>query len=150
MEEIRGNDNLQITCRTCLHSQCMERDRVYPCKDYVDQEGGKKMDAKVRCIIKRPDEQYGHVTNISTSLKNLQKIVGGFIQTVTLTDNTVIICNEEGKIIGLAPNFIIGTAPFQDVILGEAIVIGVDGEDFCDLPISFDLWKKLLKGWGNK
>ena len=149
MEGIRGSVDV-ITCRTCLHSQCMERDRMYPCKDYVDQEGGKNMsDAKVRCIIKRPDEKYGHVTNISTSLKNLQKIVGGFIQTVTLTDNTVIICNEEGKINGLEPNFIIGTAPFQDVIVGEAIVIGTDGEDFCDLPISFDLWKRLLKGWGN-
>ena len=107
-------------------------------------------EGKIRAIVKRPDEKFGHVTNISTSLKNLQKIVGGFIQTVTLTSNTVIICNEEGKIKGLEPNFIIGTAPFQDVIVGEAIVIGTDGEDFCDLPISFDAWKKLLKGWGNK
>ena len=49
----------------------------------------------------------------------------------------------------LPKNFIIGTAPFQDVILGEAIVIGVDGEDFCDCPINFDVWKRLLKGWGN-
>ena len=92
MEGIHGSTELQPTCRTCLHSQCMERDRQYPCKDYVNQEGEKNMsDAKVRCIIKRPDEKYGHVTNISVTLKNLQKIVGGFIQTVTLTDNTVII-----------------------------------------------------------
>ena len=38
------------------------------------------MDAKVRCIIKRPDEQYGHVTNISVSLKNLQRILRSFDQ----------------------------------------------------------------------
>ena len=143
--------SVEITCRNCLHSQCMERDRQYPCKDYVNQEGEKNMsDAKVRCIIKRPDEQYGHVTNISVTLKNLQKIVEGPIQAVPFCKNSVIICNEEGKNKGLEPNFIIGTAPLQDVVVGDAIVIGVDGEDFCDLPISFGLWKKLLKGWGNE
>ena len=106
-------------------------------------------EAKIRCIIKRPDEKYGHVTNISTSLKNLQGIVGGPIETIACGGSSVIICNEEGKIRGLEPNFIIGTPPFVDVVVGEAIVIGVDGEDFCDLPISFDVWKRLLKGWGN-
>lgn len=143
--------SVEKTCRICLHSQCMERDRMYPCKDYVNQEREKNMsDAKVRCIIKRPDEQYGHVTNISTSLKNLQKIVGGPIETVACGGSSVIICNEEGKIRGLEPNFRIGSGWLADVIVGEAIVIGTDGEDFCDLPISFDVWKKLLKGWGNK
>ena len=32
-------------------------------------------DAKIKVIIKRPDEKAGHVTNISASLKNLQKTV---------------------------------------------------------------------------
>ena len=109
------------------------------------------MDAKVRCIIKRPDEQYGHVTNISVSLKNLQRIVDGPIETVPCGRNMAIICNEEGKIRGLEPNFRIGSGWLADVIVGEAIVIGVDvdREDFCDLSISFDVWKKLLKGWEN-
>lgn len=107
-------------------------------------------EAKIRCIIKRPDEKYGHVTNISTSLKNLQKIVGGPIETIACGGSSVIICNEEGKIRGLEPNFRIGNGWLADVIVGEAIVIGTDGEDFCDLPISFDVWKKLLKGWENK
>lgn len=106
-------------------------------------------EGKVRCIIKRPDEQYGHVTNISTSLKNLQSIVDGPIETVSCGGSSVIICNEEGKIRGLQPNFRIGFGWLADVIVGEAIVIGVDGEDFCDLPIGFDVWKKLLKEWGN-
>ena len=106
-------------------------------------------EGKIRCIIKRPDEKYGHVTNISTSLKNLQKIVDGPIETVSCGDGVVIICNEEGKLRGLQPNFRIGEGPFADVIVGDAIVIGVDGEDFCDVPISFDVWKRLLTQWGN-
>ena len=107
-------------------------------------------EAKVRCIIKRPDEQYGHVTNISTSLKNLQRIVEGPIEMVSCGGSSVIICNEEGKIRGLEKNFVIGfSGMVTEVIVGEVIVIGVDGEDLCDLPISFDAWKRLLKEWGN-
>lgn len=34
-------------------------------------------DSKIRAIIKRPDEEYGHVTNIANNLKNLQRTVGG-------------------------------------------------------------------------
>lgn len=29
---------------------------------------------KIKVIIKRPDEQYGHVTNISNTLENLQNV----------------------------------------------------------------------------
>lgn len=106
-------------------------------------------EGKIRCIIKRPDEKYGHVTNISTSLKNLQKIVEGPIQTVPCGENDVIICNEEGKLRHMQPNFMIGSGIFRDVIVGEIIVIGVDGDDFCDMTISFDLWKRMLTQWGN-
>ena len=53
--------------------------------------------AKVKVIIKRPDEEYGHVSNISSTLKNLQKTVGGYIETVQVTGKDVILVNEEGK-----------------------------------------------------
>ena len=107
------------------------------------------MEGKIRCIIKRPDETYGHVTNISCTLKNLQKTVEGYIETLTIGGGLVIICNEEGKIQGLQPNFCIGSGLWQDQIRGTAIIIGQDGEEFCDIPIDFAMWKKLLKGWGN-
>ena len=107
-------------------------------------------EGKIKCIIKRPDEQYGHVTNISTSLKNLQRIVDGRIETVSLGNNAVVVCNAEGKLRRLQKNFWMGLPPYMDVICGEAIVIGVDGEDLCDLPISFDTWKRLLQSWGNR
>jgi len=35
------------------------------------------MAQKIKVIIKRPDEKYGHVTGISRTLENLQKTVGG-------------------------------------------------------------------------
>lgn len=107
------------------------------------------MEGKIRCIIKRPDEQYGHVTNISCTLKNLQKTVEGYIETLTMGEGVVIICNEEGKIQRLQPNFWVRTGFFQDQIRGTAIIIGQNGDELCDLPIGFDVWKRLLKSWGN-
>lgn len=106
-------------------------------------------DAKIKVIIKRPDEQYGHVTNISPSLKNLQKTVEGYIEQVSIGGSTVLICNEEGKIRNLERNFIIGFNFVTDIICGTAIIAGVDGEGLVDVPISFDVWKRLLREWRN-
>ena len=39
---------------------------------------------RIKVIIKRPDEKYGHVTYISDSLENLQKTVGGPIEIVSI------------------------------------------------------------------
>ena len=41
-------------------------------------------DAKIRAIVKRPDEKYCHVANISNTLKNLQRTVEGPIETVSI------------------------------------------------------------------
>jgi len=97
---------------------------------------------KIKAIIKRPDEKVGHMTWISDTLKNLQIHVGGPIEVVPLTHNSVIICNEEGKIDGLPPNFMFGDV---DMICGTVIVCGVDGDEFCDVPFDLDFWKKWLE-----
>lgn len=78
-------------------------------------------DAKIKVIIKRPDEKAGHVTNISTSLKNLQKTVEGNIETVVVGEDpkVIMICNEEGKIQKLQKNFRMGGEIFFDIIRGD-------------------------------
>lgn len=108
------------------------------------------MSKKIKAIIKRPDEVAGHMTYITNTLKNLQKIVGGYIQTVTIGDaqKIVMICNDEGKILELEPNFIYGIiAP--DMIMGTVIICGTDGEEFTDTELSMEQWKRLLTIWGN-
>ena len=104
---------------------------------------------KRRAIVKRTDEQYGHVANISNTLKNLQKIVEGNIETVKVTPTSVLICNEEGNLLGLERNLQVGVPPFHHTIVGDIVVVGVDGEEFCDCPIDFKTWKWLLAEWGN-
>ena len=106
--------------------------------------------AKIKAIVKRVDEEYGHITNVSNTLENLQKIVGGHIEVVPVATNTVIICNEEGKIRQLPTNIVLGSdGVVWDAICGDLIVCGIDGFDFGDITIDFKTWKTLLKGWGN-
>lgn len=103
---------------------------------------------KIKVIIKRPDEDYGHMTWISNTLQNLQKTVEGPIQTVKITSDTIMICNEEGKLRGLEKNFIMGSV-LPDVIVGTVIICGEDGDEFGDIQMSMKTWKYLLDEWGN-
>ena len=108
--------------------------------------------SKTKVIIKRPDEKAGHVTSISMTLKNLQKIVEGHIEVLTIGKypKVVMICNEVGKLLDLPKSFRIGGPIFFDTIRGTVIICGADGDDFTDVPISFATWKDLLKAWGSE
>ncbi len=89
---------------------------------------------KIKVLMKRPDSHW-YVTNVSNTLKNLQNLVGGYIETVTLLTpqagrkGPVIICNEEGKLRGLPYNCTI----FGEDFVGTILIAGVDGEEFGDL-----------------
>jgi hypothetical protein len=111
------------------------------------------MAKKIKCIVKRPDEQFGHVTWISDSLENLQKTVGGYIETVTFNNGLVLICNEEGKIRDMPYSFTLrrihGIIPIHNPIFGTVIVCGADGDQLTNVPIDFNEWKALLYEWGN-
>ena len=99
---------------------------------------------KKSVIIKEPGKVPRHV-HISTSLENLQKIVGGYIETVTMAKDFTIICNEDGRICGLPYNCNIAGADF----FGTIIMIGIDGDDFCHCPITFSSAKKLFPDLWN-
>ena len=111
------------------------------------------MSKKIKCIVKRPDEHFGHVAWISDSLENLQKSVGGYIETVTLDNGVVLICNEEGRLRDMPYNFTLrrmrGVVTVQNAIFGTVIACGADDDEFADIPIGFNEWKALLCEWGN-
>lgn len=99
----------------------------------------------IKVIIKRWTEPFGHVAEIDNSVEKIQMIVGGHFEPVPITSELIFLCNEEGKLLGLPPNF---KTPY-DTIAGSVIVCGVDGEEFADVPISVDDWTQLLDMWGN-
>ncbi len=106
---------------------------------------------KIKVIIKRADEERGHSTNISDSLENLKKHVGGYIETVTIhkelippelkaTGDLVIICHEEGWLQGLPYNMNL----FGFNFVGDLILAGVNGDEFADVPFTFASWRNYL------
>ena len=97
------------------------------------------MSAKISVIIKQPG-RVPYKTAISPTLKNLQQTVGGYIETVTPFANAAIICNEEGRLIGMPYNCNILGVDF----VGPIVFAGVDGEDFTDFPLGFQSFKELF------
>ena len=94
---------------------------------------------KIKVIIKRPDEQYGHVTNISNTLENLQQTVEGYIETLTMP-GYVLILNEEGRLDDSPFNCHV--AGFN--LFGTIIVAGRAADEFADVGISFKDWKEII------
>lgn len=84
---------------------------------------------KIKVIIKRPGEK-PYTTWISDRLENLQKTVEGYIETVTVCSDLVIICNEEGRIRDLPYNCTILGADF----FGTILLAGINGEEFGNVP----------------
>ena len=84
----------------------------------------------MRAIYKAPGKEPQRV-EIGTELGVLQQIVGGYIQAVPVDKDVVLICNEEGKIRGLDPNFFFGA--IGDMIVGPVVIVGVEGDEFVSL-----------------
>lgn len=61
------------------------------------------------------------------TLKEMQEVVGGYIEFLYLKDNLVMVVNEEGKIVGLPFNAratqLIKENNINDIIVGDVLVI---------------------------
>lgn len=77
------------------------------------------------------------VITIPHTLEEMQKQVGGYIQAIyPFEDPVAIICNEEGKLLGLEPNRAIrdpDTGELVDIICGPCFICGLGEDDFCSL-----------------
>ena len=94
---------------------------------------------KIKVIIKDPGQK-PRCVNISASLENLQKTVGGYIETVTLCSDLVVICDEEGRIKGKPHCCTISGADF----VGTIILAGAENDEFADIPCDYKDIRRLL------
>lgn len=84
----------------------------------------------MRVLIVEPG-QYPREADIDGSLDTLQHIVGGLIETLyPWEDRAVLICNDEGKLMGLPLN---RSLEDYDIIAGTFFICGLGDEDFCSL-----------------
>lgn len=125
------------------------KEKVNPnaCKPEVDQkevslknETSKKI-PHIRALVKVPGvSPYARL--IENTLKNLQRLVGGYIETVDLDNNVVLVCDEDGKCIDLPFNFYL----YSDYVVGTAVFVSRRGEHFGSLnEEQIDYVKDLIK-----
>ena len=95
-----------------------------------DEPQPNKRDDIMRVVYVEPHVP-AYEAEIQNTLADMQRAVGGYIEAVYNSDGTVIVCNDEGKLIGMTGNRHVGDG--TSVIAGPFFVCGVDGEDFCSL-----------------
>ena len=81
------------------------------------------MEKTIKVIMVDPMKE-PYPAEVENTLEGLQKAVGGYIETVYLEDDVVLVCNEEGKLIGLPGNRSLG----NDIIAGTFFVVGSNDE----------------------
>ncbi len=84
-------------------------------------------------VIRKKPGCKAEVIEVENTLEALQQEVGGYIEVVTLPYGAALICNEEGRILGLPDN---GRACGVDVV-GTVLIVGTKDEEFCDVPAFF-------------
>lgn len=67
---------------------------------------------------------------LRNALPDLQKAVGGLIEVLYNGDGTLVVCNDEAKLIGMEGNRRLGNG---SIIAGPFFVCGDGGEDFRSL-----------------
>ena len=82
----------------------------------------------MRALYKAPDDTKFRQILVPNERYPLQELVGGYIETVTVQVNpqVIVICNEDKDY----------TGTFDCPFFGPILMVGVDGEEFADCPIS--------------
>jgi len=78
---------------------------------------------KIKVVMVEPNKP-PYVAEIGNDLDSMKKAVGGYIQPVNLAPYVSLVCNEEGKLLGLEGNRSIG----NDIIVGNFFIVGYDDE----------------------
>jgi len=89
---------------------------------------GNKTTRTIKALLIEPMKE-PRVIEIEQKLESYQEQVGGYIEALTISDDVVILVNEEGKLRGMTPN-----RRFNgDVLVGNILIVGRKGEDFYGL-----------------
>lgn len=90
--------------------------------------GGQRMKENLRILMVEP-RKAPYEASVPHELTAMQQTVGGLIEVVRNGDGTLLVCNEEGKLLGMEGNRRIP----GDVLAGPFFVVGDAGETFRSL-----------------
>ncbi len=82
----------------------------------------------MRIVVKKAGH-YPELKEVRGTLENLKEIVGGYIECIQISNNIICVCNEEGKLMGLTPNFIFN----DDIIVGDVFFCAGAEEELTSL-----------------
>ncbi len=84
----------------------------------------------MKIVLVEPGKE-ARAAEISGSLESMQQLVGGLIQALyPWKDPVALVCNDEGKILGLPFNRMMED---YDLIAGSFFICGIQGENFASL-----------------
>lgn len=83
----------------------------------------------MRVLIKQPDGPW-EAADIRNTVEGLQEAVGGYFEQVAVNSIVCLLVDEDGIRKGLRENISVG----YHRLFGPVVMVGVDGEEFCDLP----------------
>ena len=104
----------------------------------------------MRALYKAPDDTKFRQILVPNELHPLQELVGGYIETVTVhvKPQVIVICNEEARLKRLPYNCTIEgkdyTGEFDCPFFGPILLVGADGDEFTDVPISVVMANKMI------
>lgn len=69
-----------------------------------------------------------YIKEIPNELEEMQKLVGGYIEVVSLINGLIVVCNEEGRLMNLPINNNLGLN-----IFGNFFIVRTNGEEFASI-----------------
>ena len=109
------------------------------------------MGKKIVALKVLAGELHADPVEIVDELKTYQEYVGGCIEVVSLDPKWVMVVNDNGIREGLAFNELAAQLYAQKLggyfipIVGNAIIVGRNGEDFCSIPMDALMYIKRLE-----
>lgn len=117
----------------------MTDDRAYYCdsvgfkKVEFDETQTQKPDNLMQIVYVEP-HRAPYVSEIEYDISAEQRAVGGLIEIIGNGDGTLLVCNDEGRLLGLEGNRRIRDG--NSIIAGPFFIVGDGGEDFRSLTES--------------
>lgn len=92
---------------------------------------------KIRVLVKEPGK-LAEVREIENTLEAVQAIVGGNIEALRIRDDLCCYVNEDGKMLNLRPNFVIGRQYVSkvDIIVGPAVFFRSENDEGNEISLT--------------